>query len=118
MPGIEPGVLTDVLRMPWGVEIYGLLTRWNPLIVRRPSALPLNGKNVLVVGLGPAGYTLSHYLVNEGFGVVGIDGLKIEPLDDEVTGNAEKAPEPIRNWSDLYKPLDERVLEGFGGGSE
>jgi hypothetical protein len=33
IPQIETGVLTDVLRMPWGVEIYGLLTRWNPLNV-------------------------------------------------------------------------------------
>ena len=55
IPQIETGVLTDVLRLPWGVEIYGLLTRWNPLNVRRPYALPYNGKNVLVVGLGPAG---------------------------------------------------------------
>ena len=61
IPQIETGVLTDVLRLPWGVEIYGLLTRWNPLNVRRPYALPYNGKNVLVVGLGPAGYTLAHY---------------------------------------------------------
>ena len=73
IPQIETRVLTDVLEMPWGVEIYGLLTRWNPLNVRRPHALPYNGKNILVVGLGPAGYTLAHYLVNEGFGVVGID---------------------------------------------
>ena len=86
IPQIETGVLTDVLEMPWGVEIYGLLTRWNPLNVRRPYALPYNGKNVLVVGLGPAGYTLAHYLVNEGFGVVGIDGLKIEPLPEELAG--------------------------------
>ena len=71
IPQIETGVLTDVLELPWGVEIYGLLTRWNPLNVRRPYALPYNGKNVLVVGLGPAGYTLAHYLLNEGFGVVG-----------------------------------------------
>ncbi len=58
IPQIETGVLTDVLEMPWGVEIYGLLTRWNPLNIRRPYALPYNGRNVLVVGLGPAGYTL------------------------------------------------------------
>jgi NADPH-dependent glutamate synthase beta subunit-like oxidoreductase/NAD(P)H-flavin reductase len=112
IPQIETGVLTDVLQMPWGVEIYGLLTRWNPLNVRRPYALPYNGKNVLVVGLGPAGYTLAHYLVNEGFGVVGIDGLKIEPLPDAML------EEPIRNWSDIYNQLDARVLEGFGGVSE
>ena len=86
IPEIETSVLTDVLALPWGVEIYGLLTRWNPLNVRRPHALPYNGRNVLVVGLGPAGYTLAHYLANEGFGVVGIDGLKIEPLPSGWTG--------------------------------
>jgi NAD(P)H-flavin reductase/NADPH-dependent glutamate synthase beta subunit-like oxidoreductase len=118
IPQIETGVLTEVLKLPWGVEIYGLLTRWNPLNVRRPYALPYNGKNVLVVGLGPAGYTLSHYLVNEGFGVVGIDGLKIEPLPEVLVGSEENAPQPIRDWSEIYKSLDERVLEGFGGVSE
>ena len=69
IPEIETGTLTDVLKLPYGVEIYGLLTRWNPLNVRRPYSLPYNGKNVMVVGLGPAGYTLAHYLLNEGFGV-------------------------------------------------
>ncbi|HEX3645067.1 MAG TPA: FAD-dependent oxidoreductase, partial [Vicinamibacterales bacterium] len=118
IPQIETGVLTDVLAMPFGVEIYGLLTRWNPLNVRRPYPLPYNGKNVLVVGLGPAGYTLAHYLVNEGFGVVGVDGLKIEPLAGDLTGTETAAPRPIRDWSEIYRPLDERVLEGFGGVSE
>jgi NADPH-dependent glutamate synthase beta subunit-like oxidoreductase/NAD(P)H-flavin reductase len=118
IPQIESGVLTDVLQMPWGVEMYGLLTRWNPLNVRRPYALPYNGKNVLVVGLGPAGYTLAHYLVNEGFGVVGIDGLKIEPLPVDIVGTDDAAPRPIRDWSEIYRPLDDRVLEGFGGVSE
>src|SRR6266403_4874103 len=95
------GVQTCALPiLPWGVEIYGLLTRWNPLNVKRPFALPYNGKNVLVVGLGPAGYTLAHYLVNEGFGVVGIDGLKIEPLPDDLVGADGEGPRPIREWSD------------------
>jgi NADPH-dependent glutamate synthase beta subunit-like oxidoreductase/NAD(P)H-flavin reductase len=118
IPQIETGVLTDVLNMPWGVEIYGLLTRWNPLNVARPYALPYNGRNVMVVGLGPAGYTLAHYLVNEGFGIVAIDGLKIEPLPEELTGGASGPPRPIHAWSDIYRPLDGRVLEGFGGVSE
>jgi NADPH-dependent glutamate synthase beta subunit-like oxidoreductase/NAD(P)H-flavin reductase len=118
IPQIETGVLTDVLAMPWGVEIYGFLTRWNPLNVDRPYALPYNGRNVLVVGLGPAGYTLSHYLLNEGFGVVAIDGLKIEPLPEEWTGGPDGPPQPIREWREIYRPLDERVLEGFGGVSE
>ena len=118
IPQIETGVLTDVLNMPWGVEIYGLLTRWNPLNIQRPYALEYNGKNVLVVGLGPAGYTLAHYLLNEGFGVVAIDGLKIEPLPDDITGAEGSPARPIRDWSEIYRPLDERVLEGFGGVSE
>jgi NAD(P)H-flavin reductase len=112
IPQIETGVLTDVLRMPWGVEIYQFLTRWNPLNVRRPFALPYNGKNVLVVGLGPAGYTLAHYLLNEGFGVVAIDGLKIEPLPESLVAT------PVERWDDFYTTLDERILEGFGGVSE
>jgi NADPH-dependent glutamate synthase beta subunit-like oxidoreductase/NAD(P)H-flavin reductase len=120
IPQIETGVLTDVLQLPWGVEIFGLLTRWNPLNVRRPYALPYNGKNVLVVGLGPAGYTLAHYLVNEGFGVVGVDGLKIEPLPRDLVGSdaEDVPPRPIRDWNEIYRRLDDRVLEGFGGVSE
>ncbi|MEK6375523.1 MAG: FAD-dependent oxidoreductase [Acidobacteriota bacterium] len=112
IPQIETGVLTDVLFLPWGFEIYSLLTRWNPLHARRPVALPYNGKNVLVVGLGPAGYTLAHFLANEGFGVVGIDGLKIEPIEEKWLR------EPIRDARALWDELDERILAGFGGVSE
>jgi len=111
IPQIETGLLTDVLFLPWGFEIYSLLTRWNPLNVKRPMALPYNGKNVLVVGLGPAGYTLAHYLANEGFGVVAIDGLKIEPLGFDPY-------EPIRDARTLWDHLDNRILAGFGGVSE
>ena len=113
IPQVETGVLTDVLFLPWGFEIYSLLTRWNPLNARRPVALPYNGKNVLVVGLGPAGYTLAHYLANEGFGVVAIDGLKIEPLPEKWIR------EPIRDArAELWDDLNDRVLAGFGGVSE
>src|SRR5690606_35087866 len=57
IPLVETRTLDDVLALPFGFEIWSLLTRWNPLAAR-PHALPYNGKNVLVVGLGPAGYTL------------------------------------------------------------
>ena len=118
IPQIETNVLTDVLFMPWGFEIYSLLTRWNPLNVKRPVALPYNGRNVLVAGMGPAGYTLSHYLLNEGFGVVGIDGLKIEPLSRHLTGDADTPPQPIRDFRELYEDLDKRIMLGFGGVAE
>ena len=112
IPQIETGILTDVLKMPWGIEIFDLLTRWNPLNVHRPFELEYNGKNVLIVGMGPAGYTLAHHLLNDGFGVVGIDGLKIEPLPENLIEG------PIRDWAEVYRDLDKRVLEGFGGVSE
>ncbi len=112
IPFTETGVLIEVLKLPYGLEIYGLLTRWNPLNRRRPMALPYNGKNVLVVGLGPAGYTLAHHLLNEGFGIAAIDGLKLEPLPKEWL------EEPIRDYDKMASALDERVTSGFGGVSE
>src|SRR5260221_3395791 len=81
IPQAETRTLKDVLALPWGFEIYSLLTRWNPLDLRRPLPKPESGYKVLVVGLGPAGFTLAHHLMNDGHAVVAIDGLKIEPLD-------------------------------------
>jgi NADPH-dependent glutamate synthase beta subunit-like oxidoreductase/NAD(P)H-flavin reductase len=118
IPQNETGVLTEVLNLPYGFEIYSLLTRFNPINRKRPYALPYNGNDIMVVGLGPSGYTLSHYLANEGFGVVGIDALKLEPVDAVLTGKGRAFPKPIQNFSELRKELDERVLMGFGGVSE
>jgi len=120
IPQAETGVLTDVLRLPWGVEIYQFLTRWNPLNARRPYALPYNGRNVLVVGLGPAGYTLAHHLANDGFGVVGVDGLKVEPMPGSVVGDhtTGELPQPIYRYEDLEQELDQRRTVGFGGVAE
>src|SRR5260221_3384229 len=100
IPQAETRTLKDVLELPWGFEIYSLLTRWNPLNLRRPLALAPTGKRVLVVGMGPAGFTLAHHLLNDGHTVVGIDGLKIEPLDAAISGvrpDGERIPfRPIR----------------------
>ncbi len=118
IPQVETRLLTDVLELPWGVEVYSLLTRFNPLNLKRPYALPYNGKNVMVVGLGPAGYTLAHYLLGEGFGVLGIDGLKLEPLSARWVGDAEHTPEPVHDVGQLFEPLESRRTLGFGGVSE
>lgn len=124
IPQIETSVLTDIFKLPYGYEIYSLLTRWNPLNIKRPYALPYNGKDVMVIGMGPAGYTLSHHLLNEGFGVAGIDALKIERIHEKYTGikNAdgfEKFPEPVKFFYDeVEEDLDKRILQGFGGVSE
>ncbi|MFZ0694562.1 MAG: FAD-dependent oxidoreductase [Alphaproteobacteria bacterium] len=122
IPQIETRALRDSLALPWGFEIYGLLTRWNPLNLQRPVVKPASGYKVLVVGLGPAGYTLAHHLMNDGHSVVAIDGLKIEPLDSKFSGVAEtgtRVPfKPIRDLSELSESLDDRVMAGFGGVAE
>ncbi|MEN9560347.1 MAG: hypothetical protein RLZZ502_1558, partial [Pseudomonadota bacterium] len=110
IPQSETRVLKDVLALPWGFEIYSLFTRWNPLNFARPLPLPESGYKVLVVGQGPAGYTLAHHLMNDGHHVVAIDGLKIEPLNVPFA--------PVHRLDELTEDLDSRVLAGFGGVAE
>ena len=122
IPQAETRTLKDVLELPWGFEIYSLLTRWNPFDLRRPYPKAPTGKKVLVVGLGPAGFTVAHHLLNDGHAVVGIDGLKIEPLESTVSGvdplGNRGVFEPIKDIEDLREPLDRRVMAGFGGVAE
>ncbi|WP_435020657.1 FAD-dependent oxidoreductase [Tundrisphaera sp. TA3] len=122
IPQVETRTLKDVLELPWGFEIYGLLTRWNPLNFERPLPRPASGRKVLVVGLGPAGFTLAHHLMNDGHAVVAVDGLKIEPLPEPLSGvdplGRRRPFRPLRNISDIYERLDERVMAGFGGVAE
>lgn len=122
IPQAETRTLKDVLELPWGFEIYSLLTRWNPLNLRRPLPRPATGKKVLVVGMGPAGYTLAHHLMNDGHTVVGVDGLKIEPLPTEISGvdlHGERVPfSAIRDTNMLRVDLNERIPGGFGGVAE
>jgi len=111
IPQAETRILKDILSLPWGFEIYALLTRWNPLDIRRPLPRPESGRKVLVVGLGPAGFTLAHHLMNDGHTVVAIDGLKIEPLGFDPAA-------PVRDAATLSENLDDRVMAGFGGVAE
>jgi NADPH-dependent glutamate synthase beta subunit-like oxidoreductase/NAD(P)H-flavin reductase len=64
------------------------------------------------MGMGPAGFTLAHHLLMEGFAVVGVDGLKIEPLPEHFI------KEPIYHFDTIKEELDERVMTGFGGVAE
>ena len=122
IPQAETRTLKDVLELPWGFEIYSLLSRWNPLNLRRPLPVPDSGRKVLIVGTGPAGFTLAHHLMNDGHTVVALDGLKIEPLPPSVAGVAHdgtRVPfEPVFDVTALYESLDDRVMAGFGGVAE
>lgn len=112
IPQIETRVLTDVLDLPWGVEIYDLLTRWNPLRRQQTKTAPYNGLKIFIAGMGPAGFTLAHHLLMEGCAVVGTDGLKIEPLPDYLIN------QPIEYFDNIKEDLANRLITGFGGVAE
>lgn len=114
IPGVENEILREVLDLPYGFEIYSLLTKWNPLNFEQPLPLKEKGQNVLVVGQGPAGFGLAHYLMRSGVQVLAIDGVKIEPLDPLFL-NAQK---PIKNIGQHLGPLSKRMVSGFGGVAE
>ncbi len=113
VPSIETHILESILDLPWGFEIYSLLTRWNPLKANQVLPDSFTGKKVLVAGMGPAGFALSHHMLNDGHTVVGIDGLRIAPLP-----NALQEKTLIKYIKDFFDPADTRSPLGFGGVAE
>ncbi|MEH0831824.1 FAD-dependent oxidoreductase, partial [Anaplasma bovis] len=123
IPSIETHILDSVLNLSYGFEIYSLFTRWNPLAFANVLPQTPTNKNVLVVGLGPAGIGLSHYLLNEGHNVVAIDGLKIDPLPENLSGVTKCGKKQrfslIKDVkTELFEHLDYRTSYGFGGVAE
>lgn len=114
IPSIETRLLKNVLNLPYGFEIYSLLTRWNPLNLDHPYPKNSSGYHVLVVGQGPSGFALAHLLMQQGHRVTAIDGLKIDPLPMELKDTTQ----PIRDIADYYEALSQRYAKGFGGVAE
>ena len=75
VPGIETAIVKHVLNLPNGFEILKTLSFWNPL-KNQPLPLTKGSYKVLVVGAGPAGFTLSLELLKRGVEVVLIDALQ------------------------------------------
>jgi NADPH-dependent glutamate synthase beta subunit-like oxidoreductase/NAD(P)H-flavin reductase len=114
IPQAETQTLREVLALPWGIEVYDLLTRWNPLNFHRPLPRPDSGRKVLVVGAGPAGMTLAHHLLQDGHTVVMVDALRIEPLPEAL----RDLRAPLREAALFEGSLQERTPSGFGGVAE
>lgn len=112
IPQVETAILRDVLALPWGVEIYQLLLLWNPLDPAHALPQPLQNQSVAIMGQGPAGFTMAHYLTRQGYQVVAMDGVKIEPLPDDWL------KQPIKHFDDLEESLEDRTVYGFGGVAE
>lgn len=104
VPSIESAILFDVLKIDYGFEIYFLLTKWNPLKTINFLPLPFNKKKVLVVGAGPSGIASSYYMLQAGFEVHLIDGLKLVSSTTEI----------IKDVSKILENKN-RIQTGFGG---
>jgi NADPH-dependent glutamate synthase beta subunit-like oxidoreductase len=107
---IETQILNDILTMPHGLEIYNTLLEWNPLNSETPPNL--QGKNVLIAGLGPAGLFASYLFAKAGAGVLGIDALNIEitPKIQQIATNIIEDISPFLN-----EPLSQRKPSSIGG---
>jgi NADPH-dependent glutamate synthase beta subunit-like oxidoreductase/NAD(P)H-flavin reductase len=117
IPMAETQVLREVLNQPWGFEVYALLTRWNPLNTQVPKPLADTGRTVLVAGMGPAGFTLAHQLLQLGHSVVGVDALKIQALPQALQTIIE-SNRPILDINQWFEALSVRPAYGFGGVAE
>jgi NADPH-dependent glutamate synthase beta subunit-like oxidoreductase len=115
VPQIETRLLKDILNLPYGFEIYSLLTRWNPFHPTTPLPKTLSNKAVFIAGAGPAGFTLAYHLMRLGHKVFVAEGLQINPLPPTlVPSSPEKIP-LIHNISDFFTELPHRKHKGFGG---
>ncbi|MAP23994.1 MAG: hypothetical protein CMM87_00460 [Rickettsiales bacterium] len=116
IPQAETRLLLDVLGLPYGFEIYSLLTRWNPF---HPQPLPKqpNNKSIAIVGLGPAGVGLAHEMLRKGYQTMLFEGLKIDPIPQHLIGS-NHAFDLIKEWSSLTQNLENRTIKGFGGVAE
>lgn len=112
IPQVETRVLADVLALPYGAEVYYLLSRWNPLRQQQYQPLQDNAYRVLVMGMGPAGLAMAHHLTQAGVTVVAMDGLKLEPVD------AKAWQQPIKDYAAWCAPLSQRSVSGLGGVAE
>ena len=123
IPQAETRTLKDVLELPWGFEIYSLLTRWNPLNLRRP--LPQAADRQARAGRRHGAGRLHARASPDERRPHGRRHRR--PQDRAArrrrcrasTRDGERVPfEPIRDVATLHEPLDERVMAGFGGVAE
>ena len=122
IPQVETRTLKDVLELPWGFEIYSLLTRWNPLNFARP--VPGRRRAIRSGGwAGPAGFTLAHHLMNDGHTVVGDrrveDRAACRPRFPAWMPHGQPdSVSPDSRYQRIHESLDDRVMAGFGGVAE
>ena len=102
IPQIETRVLTEVLGLPWGFEIYRFLTRWNPLDVARPHAAAVQRARTCSSSASAPPATRSRTTSRARASAwSAIDGLKLEPLPVELTGDDARRAASVHDFDAL-----------------
>ena len=117
IPNLESHIMRCILGLPWGVEIYTLLSRWNPLDFKIPFQSAPRPHTVMVAGLGPAGLALSHHLLRAGYPVIALENRPVTPLPSNITDTF------VQDFSALSQKLTttvtgEHLPQGIGGVAE
>ena len=122
IPQVETRVLKDVLALPWGFEIYALLTRWNPLNLRRPLPKPAERPQGAGRRPGPrrlhARASSDERRPHRRGDRRAQDRAAAAAISGVDAGGARAPFRPIRDVAELHEPLDDRVMAGFGGVAE
>lgn len=111
IPAVETKIVDDVLNLPFGVEIYLLLAKWNPLKFdsKECGYVPKNftDHRICIAGIGPAGIAMSYYALMNGIEVVMMDAMPISL--------PRESRDLIISWAEFCKDLEVRIPSGFGG---
>lgn len=111
-PHVESAILRQVLSWPFGIEIYDLLLRWNPLRSRQWKQHHPTHQRIAVMGMGPAGLTMAYHLLMAGYQVCGFDGMQVNTVD------RDRWVQPVQSWQDFLKTAEQMGVSGFGGVAE
>lgn len=106
IPSVESQIVQEILSLPWGFEIIYLLSYWQPLVSLNPTKTP---HRIMVVGMGPGGFTTAHGLLARGYHVYAVEGQVCSFPDPSLLDH------PIEEFQTHYPSLENRNPSGFGG---
>ncbi len=123
IPQVETRTLKDVLALPWGFEIYSLLTRWNPLNLRRPLPQPADrqqgaGRRARPGRLHPRASSDQRRPLRRRDRRAEDRAAAGRDLRRRRRRQPRAVPRRSATSASLVDGLDDRVMAGFGGVAE
>ncbi len=122
IPQSETRVLKDVLALPWGFEIYSLLTRWNPLNLRRPCRCRRRASACSSSAWAPPAsrsrITSSTTATPSSASTASRSSRSTRRFPASRSPASACRSRRCATSTSLIEPLDDRLMAGFGGVAE